>query len=93
MGPAIRLEGKALAAGILTASGGRTRHAAVVARQLGKACLVACPGLEIKLDNRKCTMGGTVLNEGDLYRWTRTHSVDAADNLQLNRRLQPDEQT
>jgi pyruvate, orthophosphate dikinase len=59
------IEGMALAAGILTASGGRTSHAAVVARQLGKVCLVACPGLEINLESRLCTIGGTVLNEGD----------------------------
>jgi pyruvate, orthophosphate dikinase len=59
------IEGMALAAGILTASGGRTSHAAVVARQLGKVCLVACPGLEINLDSRQCTIGGTALNEGD----------------------------
>jgi pyruvate,orthophosphate dikinase len=56
----------ALAAGILTASGGRTSHAAVVARQLGKVCLVACPGLAINMDSRQCTIGGAVLNEGDL---------------------------
>jgi pyruvate,orthophosphate dikinase len=59
------IEGMALAAGILTASGGRTSHAAVVARQLGKVCLVACPGLEIDLDHRQCRIGGCVLNEGD----------------------------
>jgi pyruvate,orthophosphate dikinase len=59
------IEGMALAAGILTASGGRTSHAAVVARQLGKVCLVACPALEINLDSRQCTIGSTVLNEGD----------------------------
>ena len=59
------IEGMALAAGILTASGGRTSHAAVVARQLGKVCLVACPGLEIDLEHRQCRIGGTVLNEGD----------------------------
>jgi pyruvate,orthophosphate dikinase len=56
----------ALAAGILTASGGRTSHAAVVARQLGKVCLVACPGLEIDLEKRQCVIGGTRLNEGDV---------------------------
>jgi pyruvate,orthophosphate dikinase len=60
------IEGMALAAGILTASGGRTSHAAVVARQLGKVCLVACPGLSIDLDRRTCRIGGTELNEGDL---------------------------
>jgi len=59
------IEGMALAVGILTASGGRTSHAAVVARQLGKVCLVACPGLEIDLPRRQCRIGGTSLNEGD----------------------------
>jgi len=60
------IQGMALAAGILTASGGRTSHAAVVARQLGKVCLVACPKLAIDLDKRQCTIGTTVLNEGDI---------------------------
>jgi pyruvate,orthophosphate dikinase len=60
------IEGMALAAGILTASGGRTSHAAVVARQLGKVCLVACPDLEIDLARRQCRIGGTLLQEGDL---------------------------
>jgi pyruvate,orthophosphate dikinase len=59
------IEGMALAAGILTASGGRTSHAAVVARQLGKVCLVACPDLEIDMDHRQCRIGGTVLHEND----------------------------
>jgi pyruvate,orthophosphate dikinase len=59
------IEGMALAAGILTASGGRTSHAAVVARQLGKVCLVACPSLDIDLDRRQCRIGETLLNEGD----------------------------
>ena len=58
------IEGMALAAGILTASGGRTSHAAVVARQLGKVCLVACPGLEIDLDHRQCRIGGTATERG-----------------------------
>jgi pyruvate,orthophosphate dikinase len=59
------IEGMALAAGILTASGGRTSHAAVVARQLGKVCLVACPALTIDLDRRECKIGDTVLKEGE----------------------------
>ncbi len=59
------IEGMALASGILTASGGRTSHAAVVARQLGKVCLVACPGLEIDLDRRQCRIGAALLNEDD----------------------------
>ncbi len=60
------IEGMALAAGILTASGGRTSHAAVVARQLGKVCLVACPELSVDIDKRQCTIGSIVLKEGDL---------------------------
>ena len=59
------IEGMALAAGILTATGGRTSHAAVVARQLGKVCLVACPDLDIDLQHRRCRIGTAVLNEGD----------------------------
>jgi pyruvate,orthophosphate dikinase len=58
------IEGMAKAAGILTGSGGRTSHAAVVARQLGKVCLVACPGLEIDLERRQCRIGGMLLDEG-----------------------------
>jgi pyruvate,orthophosphate dikinase len=60
------IEGMALSAGFLTASGGRTSHAAVVARQLGKVCLVACPNLSIDLDRRQCKIGDVFLNEGDL---------------------------
>jgi pyruvate,orthophosphate dikinase len=56
----------ALAPGILTASGGRTSHAAVVARQLDKVCLVGCPGLVIDLARRQCKIGDILLNEDDL---------------------------
>jgi pyruvate,orthophosphate dikinase len=59
------IEGMALAAGILTASGGRTSHAAVVARQLGKVCLVGCSSLDIDLGRRQCRIGETLFNEGD----------------------------
>jgi pyruvate,orthophosphate dikinase len=51
---------------VLTASGGRTSHAAVVARQLDKVCLVARPDLQIDLDRRQCTIGGTLLHEDDI---------------------------
>ena len=55
----------ARAAGILTGSGSRTSHAAVVARQLGKVCLVACPGLSVDLRGRTCQIGGQTCAEGD----------------------------
>jgi len=60
------IEGIAAAEGVLTASGGRTSHAAVVARQLGKVCLVACPQLTIEADGRGCSIGGQRLAEGEL---------------------------
>ena len=60
------IEGMALAVGVLTASGGRTSHAAVVARQLGKVCLIGCADLKIDLEHRQCRIGGKLLNEGDL---------------------------
>jgi pyruvate,orthophosphate dikinase len=54
-----------MAAGILTASGGRTSHAAVVARELGKPCLVGCEELAIDLDQRTARIGDALLAEGD----------------------------
>jgi pyruvate,orthophosphate dikinase len=58
--------GVAVARGILTALGGRTSHAAVVARQLNKVCLVGCRDLVIDLATRRCAISGEWLNEGDL---------------------------
>jgi pyruvate,orthophosphate dikinase len=54
-----------VAGGILTAVGGRTAHAAVVARQLGKVCLVGCTDLVIADDGRGATIGGQAVGEGD----------------------------
>ncbi len=51
--------------GLLTAVGSRTSHAAVVARQLGKVCLVGCNDLAIDMAARHCRIGGRVLAEGD----------------------------
>jgi pyruvate,orthophosphate dikinase len=59
------IDGMALATGILTGSGGRTSHAAVVARHMGKVCLVGCPELAIDLDQRECSIGSHVFREGD----------------------------
>jgi len=53
------------AAGILTTRGGRTSHAAVVARQLGKACIVGCSELMIDPGERTCSIAGLTLHEGD----------------------------
>jgi len=60
------IAGVAAARGILTALGGRTSHAAVVARQLNKVCLVGCRDLVIDLANRRCALSGEWLGEGDV---------------------------
>ena len=60
------ITGIAAAAGVLTATGGRTSHAAVVARQLGKVCLVGCDALAIDLGGRRCAVAGEWFAEGDV---------------------------
>ena len=52
------------AAGLLTARGARTSHAAVVARQLGRVCLVGCETLQIDLAQREVRLGERRLAEG-----------------------------
>jgi pyruvate,orthophosphate dikinase len=59
------IAGLAAAIGILTSVGGRTAHAAVVARQLGKICLVGCHDLAIDELHRKASIGDTCIAEGD----------------------------
>ncbi|MBI2316869.1 MAG: pyruvate, phosphate dikinase [Betaproteobacteria bacterium] len=54
------------ARGILTGAGGRTSHAAVVARELEKVCLVGCRGLAIDAAGRRLTLGKRRLREGDV---------------------------
>ena len=56
--------GFAVASGILTAIGGRTSHAAVVARQMGKVCLVGCRTLVLP-ERGAASLDGQPLNEGD----------------------------
>ena len=55
-----------IATGLLTARGARTSHAAVVARQLGKVCLVGCEPLAIDLPRRRVRLGGVELAEGEV---------------------------
>jgi pyruvate,orthophosphate dikinase len=53
------------AQGILTATGGKTSHAAVVARGWGKCCIVGCEKLEIDYENGQFAVGNTIVKEGD----------------------------
>jgi pyruvate,orthophosphate dikinase len=59
------IAGIAVVAGVLTATGGRTSHAAVVARQMGKVCLVGCAALAIDEAAGRARLGDGVIREGD----------------------------
>ena len=54
------------AQGILTALGGMTSHAAVVARGMGKCCVAGCGELEVDAGSRRGQLGGVELKEGDV---------------------------
>ncbi|TVR40977.1 MAG: pyruvate, phosphate dikinase [Bacteroidia bacterium] len=59
------LSGMDAAQGILTARGGMTSHAAVVARGMGKCCVSGAGAIKISYKNRTMTIDGKVFNEGD----------------------------
>jgi pyruvate,orthophosphate dikinase len=59
------LRGMIAAQGILTARGGVSSHAALVARQMGKVCVCGAAGLEIDYSKRTLKAGGALLKEGD----------------------------
>ncbi|NLD34222.1 MAG: pyruvate, phosphate dikinase, partial [Clostridiales bacterium] len=59
------IEGMDLARGILTARGGMTSHAAVVARGMGRPAVVGCGALIINEEKKTLTVGGKTYHEGD----------------------------
>jgi pyruvate,orthophosphate dikinase len=59
------IKGMRAAIGILTARGGMTSHAALVARQMGKVCVVGCSDIHVDYQTRKMTVGRRTLAEGD----------------------------
>ena len=75
------IDGLAVAEGIVTATGGRTSHAAVVARQLAKVCLVSCPGLLVDVAGRAVRIGDRLLAEGEFL------SIDGDDGVVYPGRL------
>ncbi|MBR6160578.1 MAG: pyruvate, phosphate dikinase [Bacteroidales bacterium] len=60
------VEGMRSATGILTARGGMTSHAALVARGWGKCCIVGCDAVKIDMNSRTVTIAGKTFKEGDL---------------------------
>ena len=60
------IHGLIQAKGVLTAHGGMTSHAAVVARGMGKPCVAGCEGLDIDAGAKTLRIGGHELSEGDV---------------------------
>ena len=53
------------AEGILTSLGGKSSHAAIVSRGMGKPCIVGCAELKINYDDNTCTANGITIKEGE----------------------------
>ena len=60
------IHGMIAAQGILTAHGGMTSHAAVVARGMGKPCVAGCEALSVDVQAKTASIDGTKLAEGDV---------------------------
>src|SRR5207253_10455738 len=60
------LNGMIAAQGILTSRGGKTSHAAVVARGMGKPCVCGADALDVEISARRFTVNGITVNEGDI---------------------------
>ena len=60
------IQGMHAAQGILTSRGGMTSHAAIVARGMGKCCVVGCESLEISEERREFRAGGQLVKEGEV---------------------------
>ncbi|HUX88967.1 MAG TPA: pyruvate, phosphate dikinase, partial [Chloroflexota bacterium] len=60
------VHGMIVAQGILTARGGATSHAAVVARSIGKPCVAGTEGVKVDLERRLFSSDGVVVKEGDV---------------------------
>ncbi|MBP5190405.1 MAG: pyruvate, phosphate dikinase [Bacteroidales bacterium] len=60
------VEGMRAANGILTARGGMTSHAALVARGWGKSCIVGCSAVHIDIEKGEVKIGNKVFHEGDI---------------------------
>lgn len=69
--------------GILTSRGGRTSHAAVVARGMGKPCVAGCSEIELDYENNQFKVGNDVFEEGDWISLDGTTGEVFAGNLDM----------
>jgi len=77
------VEGMRAAMGILTARGGMTSHAALVARGWGKCCIVGAGQMEIDLDARTLQIGKNTFSEGDTLTLNGTGGLVYAGALEM----------
>ncbi len=61
------VHGMIAAQGVLTSRGGKSSHAAVVARGMGKPCIVGAESVQVDLKGRKFTAGNTTVKEGEAF--------------------------
>ena len=77
------VEGMRAAVGILTGRGGMTSHAALVVRGWGKCCIVGAGTLGIDVIGKTITVGGKVLNQGDVLTLNGTRGLVYAGELDM----------
>ncbi|MCB9236284.1 MAG: pyruvate, phosphate dikinase, partial [Bacteroidia bacterium] len=86
------IEGMRAAAAVLTARGGMTSHAALVARGWGKCCIVGAGALKINLATKELRVGTRVFKEGDIFTLNGTKGMvyqgqlkmkDASENVRF----------
>jgi len=77
------VEGMRASVGILTARGGMTSHAALVARGWGKCCIVGAGSLEVNVHGKTLSVGGRVLKEGDILTLNGTRGNVYAGKLAM----------
>lgn len=75
------VHGMHAAVAILTAKGGMTSHAALVARGWGKCCIVGCGALNISSRDKQMTIDGKVIKEGDWISMNGTRGVIYTDKI------------
>jgi pyruvate,orthophosphate dikinase len=75
------LRGMIAAEGILTARGGVSSHAALVARQMGKVCVCGAAALHVNYDNKTVTVDGTTFGEGDFLSIDGTSGIVYAGQI------------
>ncbi len=77
------VEGMRVAEGILTARGGMTSHAALVARGWGKCCIVGASAIHVDVASRKMAIGGLSFKEGDFVTLNGTRGYVYAGQLPM----------